>query len=94
MLKAFSGNSGRFGNMRAGLVLCICLLASATTGALAMTVTPRISAGNGYTMSIKSDGSLWGLGGNYYGQLGDGSTTNSPVNKQTGTGYSAISASK
>ena len=33
-----------------------------------------ISAGLSYTMILKEDGTLWGTGDNYYGQLGDGTT--------------------
>jgi alpha-tubulin suppressor-like RCC1 family protein len=40
-----------------------------------------IAAGNGYTIAIKSDGTLWAWGWNPYGNLGDGTTDNkySPV---------------
>lgn len=36
-----------------------------------------IAAGGGHSLFIKSDGSLWGMGYNAYGQLGVGSTNNS-----------------
>ena len=26
-------------------------------------------------LALKSDGTVWGVGGNFYGQLGDGTTT-------------------
>jgi len=35
-----------------------------------------IAAGEGYTVALKTDGSVWAWGYNYYGQLGDGTTDN------------------
>lgn len=35
-----------------------------------------VSGGNGHTIAIKKDGTLWGWGGANVGQLGDGSTKN------------------
>ena len=32
------------------------------------------SAGTGHTMILKTDGTLWGFGANYWGQLGDGTS--------------------
>lgn len=32
----------------------------------------QIAAGNNHSLFLKSDGSLWGMGENDYGQLGDG----------------------
>ena len=34
-----------------------------------------ISAGSLHSMAIKADGSLWATGANFYGELGNGSTT-------------------
>ncbi len=36
----------------------------------------QISAGNGHTLAVKADHSLWAWGHNEYGRLGDGTTTN------------------
>jgi len=38
--------------------------------------TASISAGQTYTMALKNNGNVWGWGNNEYGQVGDGSTTN------------------
>ena len=40
------------------------------------------STGNGHTVALKSNGTLWAWGWNYYGQLGDGTTTDSHVPEQ------------
>ena len=47
------------------------LLLTALTSQAQVTVT-KIAAGTQHSLFIKSDGSLWGMGVNYYGQLGDG----------------------
>ena len=44
----------------------------------------QVSAGSGYTVAIKKDGSLWAWGDNEYGQLGDG--TNESKNTPTRIG--------
>ncbi|OIN59892.1 RCC1 domain-containing protein [Arsenicibacter rosenii] len=75
-------NGGRFGN---------------GTNTQASTATPvqigtdtdwkELSAGHTPTLVIKDNGSLWGFGNNYYGQVGDGTaTTNVLTIKQIGTG--------
>ncbi|MFA6287906.1 MAG: RHS repeat-associated core domain-containing protein [Opitutaceae bacterium] len=37
-----------------------------------------VSAGGTHVLSVKSNGTVWAWGSNYYGQLGDGTTTYSP----------------
>ena len=37
-------------------------------------VVPNVDSGNGFTVSLKSDGSVWSWGTNNYGQLGLGNT--------------------
>ena len=53
-----------------------------------------ISAGNTHTVYLKSDGTVWATGSNYYGQLGDGTTTQrtNPVQVMNadGTGLSGV----
>jgi len=51
-------------------------------------------AGSVHTVAIKSNGTLWAWGANYYGHLGDGTTTNrlSPVQVGTDTDWVSVSA--
>ena len=50
-----------------------------------------VAAGDGYTIALKSDGTVWAWGKNDFGQLGDSSATNSNVPVQVkgpgGSGY-------
>lgn len=60
-----------------------------------MTGVSAISAGENYTMIIKSDGTLWACGSNDYGQLAlnNGTTyTNNRTVKQVMAGVAAVSA--
>jgi alpha-tubulin suppressor-like RCC1 family protein len=48
---------------------------------LASNVT-AIAAGGAHSLFLKRDGSLWAMGSNQYGQLGDGTTKNTNRPKQ------------
>jgi alpha-tubulin suppressor-like RCC1 family protein len=69
-------------------LLCAALLQVLTSGAQPVT---KIAAGGYHNLIVKSDGSLWTVGYNFYGQLGDGvyntispSGTNKPQKIVTG----------
>lgn len=54
-----------------------------------------VSCGDGHTLAQRTDGTLWGWGFNYFGQLGQNNTTwnfPSPQNIPSGAGSRAISA--
>jgi alpha-tubulin suppressor-like RCC1 family protein len=44
-----------------------------------------VALGDGYTLAIRTDGTLWTWGGNYFGQLGDGTNVDHQVPQQVGT---------
>jgi alpha-tubulin suppressor-like RCC1 family protein len=51
-----------------------------------------IAAGASHSLFIKTDGSLWAMGGNSYGQLGDGTGTSTNRPEQITNGVVAIAA--
>ena len=60
-------------------------------------VTPQIAAGNGHTVMLRSDGTIWTNGSNTAGQLGDGTTISRTTPVQVGliantTGWVAVAA--
>jgi alpha-tubulin suppressor-like RCC1 family protein len=68
------------------------LLLQALTSQAAITVT-SISAGFGYSLFLKSDGSLWAMGYNFRGELGDGTSNNTNRPEQiVPAGVTAIAA--
>jgi alpha-tubulin suppressor-like RCC1 family protein len=76
-------------------VFVTCLLCAAllqTINSVAQTVT-KIAAGGFHSLFIKNDGSLWAMGDNNYGQLGDGTTNNINFPEQiVASGVTAIAA--
>lgn len=46
----------------------------------------KVSTGSDHTLALKTDGTLWGWGANYRGQLGDGTTINKTVPTRLGSG--------
>lgn len=54
----------------------------------------QVAAGGCHTLTLKEDRTVWAWGNNYYGQLGDGTTTsnNSPVQVTGLTGVKAVAA--
>src|ERR1017187_9898611 len=71
----------------------LCLLGAVLLQALTSGAQPvtKIAAGGSQSFFLKSGGSLWGMGLNDYGQLGDGTTsqTNRPE-KILGTNVTAM----
>lgn len=53
------------------------------------------SAGYSHGLGVRADGTLWAWGSNFYGQLGDGTTTNreTPVQIGTATNWARVAAS-
>jgi len=59
-------------------LLCVLMLQAFTSGAQPVT---KVAGGQWHSLFLKSDGSLWGMGANNLGQLGDGThnfNTNRP----------------
>jgi alpha-tubulin suppressor-like RCC1 family protein len=77
-----------------GIGLALFLLALFSVADISFAVSPKIAAGEYHTVAIGSDGTLWAWGYNYYGQLGDGTTTDrhSPVQIGTDTNWVFVAA--
>lgn len=81
-----------------GLVLpAIALLAIIGVADPVLAMTPQVAAGKDFTVSLRSDGTIWSSGGNDLGQLGDGTILqrNTPVQAGlpgNGSNWTAIAA--
>ena len=77
--------------VKALLLLALILIAGLCSCSFGATVT-QVAAGLAHTVALKSDGTVWAWGSNYYGQLGDGTTTDrlTPVQVSGLTGVTAI----
>jgi hypothetical protein len=68
--------------------------ASVPTQVPGLTDVQNIAAGGAHSVALKSDGTVWAWGLNYWGQVGDGTTTTRPSPVQVGglTDVTAIAA--
>src|SRR6186713_3330614 len=56
-------------------------------------LSPSVSAGDFHSMILNSDSTLWTCGGNFSGELGDGTTAGKKKPQLIGQDFTAISAS-
>ena len=59
--------------LKIACLLCAAMLQAVTSGAQPVT---KVAAGGEHSLFFKSDGSLWAMGENNEGQLGDGTYNN------------------
>jgi alpha-tubulin suppressor-like RCC1 family protein len=72
------------------LLLCATVLQAVTIGAQPVT---QIAVGERHSLFLKSDGSLWAMGWNAHGELGDGTYNNTNRPEQiVASGVTAIAA--
>ena len=58
------------------ILICISLISfMAIPAQAATTPTPQVSAGYNHTLALRSDGTVWGWGDNYFDQLGQGASS-------------------
>jgi CshA-type fibril repeat protein len=81
------GQSGQLGNGTFGDSL-VPAQVTASWGA-GRTITNIAAAGFGHVMALADDGSVWAWGNNQYGQLGVGTTTDSPLPTQVTASWGA-----
>lgn len=84
---AWGDNS--FGELGNGVTISV---PQSTPGVVAgLTGVTKISAGNGFSLALRSDGTVWAWGFNGDGELGNGTMTSSPVPVQV-TGLSHVTS--
>src|SRR3989337_2660422 len=76
MGKSYSGYKNR-GFLLACLVTLVSFFGVIAASGTSLAATPHIASGGFHTVSLKSDGTVWAWGYNGYGQLGDGTYTDS-----------------
>ncbi|MCP4749485.1 MAG: hypothetical protein GY866_01195 [Proteobacteria bacterium] len=70
------GSSGQIGNGALDDVTTPVLVTDADDPSGYFTDVVAVSGGDEHTLALKDDGTVWTWGNNYYGQLGDATTTN------------------
>src|SRR5690606_35177066 len=60
--------------------------AVSTDGVLSGKQVAAISAGNSHSLAVTTEGKVIAWGSNWYGQLGDNTTTSNPIPLEVGTG--------
>lgn len=70
------------------ILLCVILSVTLAFDMVEGATPPKVSAGGNTTLHVRADGTLWAWEDNWFGQLGDGTTTDrlSPVQVGTDTG--------
>ncbi len=74
------------------LMSCPTLFADDSSFGLNDSDVAQVSAGGWHSMIVKTDGTLWAVGDNSQGQLGDGTTNNKSVPVKVMTGVAQVSA--
>src|SRR3989304_2454459 len=93
MVKRYSSYTAR-GFFLACFIIIASFFGVIAASGTSLAATPHIAAGGHHTVSLKSDGTVWAWGYNGYGQLGDGTYTDSstPVQVYGMSGVTAIAA--
>jgi alpha-tubulin suppressor-like RCC1 family protein len=92
MLKVHHSGFRSLSLLRRSVALCSLLVFMIFGGTSFATTVTGVSAGDSHSLYLKSDGTLWGMGYNADGQLGDGTTTSRSLPIQVATNVSSVSA--